>query len=275
MDFEILQGMKVEDLARYMRARLRLEEPLAPPLDFLTRMEPPEDFLIRAYVDSPESFQTRFVDALRQNLVRVTLDIVADDERANEHVASLAFLADSIEANGLVYKLYELATALMQQPPGKWDSALFHLLRTTARLTSDDSLLPFWDRVSQDRRPRIREAGFYGLTKVAPDSTLEKLPEILADRECDFSGLVWYMATEQPGLQVLAKAAQNLGEPEKQRLRELLKNAGGDAEMLLELESGERVNQFHHVVNFPINRVAARRMPRWTEAPLAAQAAYG
>jgi hypothetical protein len=81
--------------------RLRLDDPLDPPLDRRFRMEAPEELFINAWQQYAQTgFRNRLVRAIRNNLKRV-IQLTAGrglDSSDNEQIASLAFLADTITA---------------------------------------------------------------------------------------------------------------------------------------------------------------------------------
>ena len=281
MDFETLRSLDGDSLADYLWKRLRLEEPLDPPLDRRFRMEPPEDFLIGAVHELEDpAFTHRLVGAIRRNLSRQVLIGFDEalDATSSEQLASLAFLATAVGDPELAQPLYAFLLTGITRSEGERhfsDLTLFHLLRACARLQNDARYLPLWEETwRRERAPNLRAIAYYGLTRADDRRAMTLLAEVLGDEELDLPVIAWHLATEVPGVIALGEAAARLPQTLRQSLRGALEQAGADADLLadFDLHSEPVVD----ATNFPFDDpppadpTAAESMPSWSSALRAA-----
>ena len=145
-----LADLDQEQLNDLLWRRLRLEEPLDPPLDRRFRMEAPEELFIEAWRQSepPEPFKRKLQRAIRENLRRAIQLTAGEtlDASDNEQLASLAFLADAVNARDLATDFYT-AALYADVKDGINEQTRFHLLRTLAGLQTDQRLIPYWKQL--------------------------------------------------------------------------------------------------------------------------------
>jgi hypothetical protein len=235
VDVSSLSGLAQSELNAYLWRRLRLEEPMDPPLDRRFRMELPEDIFLRAArpEGSASPFRARLLRAVEENLrrsVRATGGGDLDDQD-NEQLASLAFLAADLKAHELHQAFYK-AALYAGAADGVAEGTYFHLLRTLAMLQQGTSLIPFWEGLLQDSRPGIRAIAYLGLSWAGTAQLLRHLPQLLCDKALDLPPIAWHPAAETPGAAALGRAARDLTVTQRARLLEALKEGGADHDML-------------------------------------------
>lgn len=264
MDRKTLASLRGTELADYLWHRLRLEEPVSPPLDHRFRDEAPEEIFIDLLRDTGEAeFRAALIGAMRDNLTRLLPLLLAEAGRepAGEQISSLGFLADAIEAQELLPDLHAFATTLWFQARGGNTAvhpALYHLLEAVGTLQQTGALKPFWEEVADHAPdPGLRGIAWYGLAKAAPEAVPGRLEKLIEDPEIDLPIVAWNLATEQPGLPALALAARRLTAEQKERLRAALAEAGADAAMLSRLDGPPSLFRFpqpRHAAPAPLSR---------------------
>jgi len=266
--FQQIEELNQEQLNELLWQRLRLEEPLVPPLDRRFRMEAPEELFIDALAQAerPITFKTRLQRAIGENLQR-SIRLTAGtnfDPTANEQIASLAFLANEIEANELAQDFYR-AAIFTGAAEGVAEQTRFHLLRTLAGLQANKQLIPYWKQLWASGESTIRAIAIYGLSQIDPEGILELLPEILADDQLDLPPIIWHLATERPGTNALGRKARQLSEANRNQLRDSLAIAGADDSLLrtFDLQAARTQPGFRFSVPPPKDRLAARHRPHW------------
>jgi len=238
-----------EQLTDLLWRRLRLEEPLDPPLDRRFRMEAPEELIIDAWHRHGQTsgFKARLVQAIRDNLGRVMQRTAgkALDVSDNEQLASLAFLTDAIGADELTQDLYK-ASLYAEVAEGVDEQTRFHLLRTLAGVQTGRRLIPYWQELWTSPQAGIRAIAFYGLSRANPQAALDLLPELLADQALDLPAIAWHLISNGPGPAELGKAARRLSPSEREHLKEALLAAGADSNALqaFDLQAGKATNLF-------------------------------
>jgi hypothetical protein len=289
---EELRRLGAAELADYLWRRLRLEEPVDPPLDKASRDEPPEAFVIDVMrVEETPEFRQRLTRAVADNLTRLArlYDHNAPDNTSISQLSSLAFLSAEIGDTALGHRLYSFALGLMPDDHNTMliaEEALYHTLVALARLQNGEAYVAFWEKVWRDGlSPRLKAVAVYGLSFADPNRALELLPEIIADDEIDLSLVAWNLATHPSGSISLGVAASGLSHRSTAKLRKALTDAGADAHMLANVDRGiERGRQrravsqagstrparfsanstlFRFPVGLPLNPEAALRPPHF------------
>jgi hypothetical protein len=272
VDVSNLSGLTQTDLNTYLWRRLRLEDPMDPPLDRRFRMEPPEDIFLRAarLEGDASPFHARLVQAIEENLRRSVRAAGGGplDDQDNEQLASLAFLAAGLKAHELHQAFYK-AALYADAAEGVAEGTYFHLLRTLAMLQQGTSLIPFWEGLLQDSRPEIRAIAYFGLARADTDRLLRRLSTLLDDRALDLPPIIWHLAAETPGAAALGRAARHLSSPQHTRLLEALKEGGADHDMLRDYKVQESTAAagFRFPVAEPRDPRAAKRKPSWSPRP--------
>jgi hypothetical protein len=289
---EELRRLGAAELADYLWRRLRLETPVDPPLDKVSRDEPPEAFVIEVmHAEAIPEFRQRLTRAVMDNLTRVAqlYDHSAPDNTLISQLSSLAFLSGEIGDPALGHRLYSFVLGLMPDEPNTMlmtEEALYHTLVALARLQNGDAYAAFWESIWREGlSPRLKAAAVYGLSFADPNRALDLLPEIIADDEIDLSLVAWNLATHPPGSISLGVAASGLSHRLRAKLRTALADAGADAHMLANVDRGiERGRQkravspagavrsarfsansalFRFPVGLPLNPQAALRPPHF------------
>lgn len=284
MNFAELRNLGQDELNAYLWKRLRLEEPLDPPLDRRFRMEPPEDFLIRALRSSPRSkYRVRLVSSIRANLSRLLLTSSGTDidEIGSSQIASLAFLATAVGNSSLAgaFNNFALAHFTTAEPDRVLsEEALFHILRACATLQSNDKLLPFWEQIWTDETvPEIRAIAYYGIIKADLGRALSLLADVLRDDEIDLCVVAWNLATARPSITALGRTAGQLPKTLRQKLRSSLAMAGTPEKLLADYdrysETAIASTNFEFDLRQPADPVAAHRLPSWTRQVVQSQGA--
>lgn len=243
MDNRTLAGLRGAELADYLWRRLRLEEPVTPPLDHRFRDEAPEEVFIDLLRETGDAdFRAALVEAMRANLARLApaLPAEAGREPAGEQIASLGFLADAIAARELLPDLHAFATALWLLARGGNASVhapLYHLLEAIGTIQEGGALKPFWEEIA-DHAPDagLRGIAWYGLAKAAPEAVPGRLDRLVGDDRIDLPIVAWNLATERPGMAALAEGARHLTASQKEKLRAALAEAGADEALLSRLD---------------------------------------
>jgi len=243
MDQKTLQSLSAENLSEYLWRRLRYEGPMDPPLDRRTRVEPPEDFLLRTFQQTGDrAFRERLTESVEDNLTRVLALIASEgvSSATAEQLASLAFLSSAIGDAKLGYTLYLSAVALLSSRAPSSPSlnvALFHVLGAVADLQNDARLTPFWETLwERAKAGELRAIAYYGLVRADSTRALELLDELVADERIDLPVAAWSLATEAPGIFDMAKAAASLSSEHRARLRSALIAAGADDDLLQDFD---------------------------------------
>lgn len=271
MDTDSLTKFGNAELAAFLWKRLRLEDPLDPPLDRATRVEPPEDFIIRAMLAARGTeFRQRVVSAIVANLERLTrLSRRELDDVTWEQFASLSFLAAATADPSLARPLYlaVVGCLLGGACPESAEPALFHMLDAIASLQRDSALAPFWESLWRELpSARLKSVAFYGLCRADSVKALSLLPELVEAPGVDLPLISWYLATEGPGISEFGRAAGRLTELQRERLRDALRQAGAEEELLrqFDLESGTDLSSsgFRFPVRRPSNEQAAYQAPQ-------------
>lgn len=245
---ERIRAMTDTELTEYLWHRLRLDEPVDPPLDHRFGQEPPESVVIAAWRHSNDdpAFADRLVRAIRANLRSLTpqLDRLPDDPAMREQLASLAFLAGEVGAKGLVPDLAEVAHDLWAQlradPGGALliNNPLFHVLNALSDLDDSADLAPLWrDILAASGNRGLRTIAWFGLSHTDPEGLLDRLSEVVEDRTIRLANVAWPMAHRYPGIARFAKAAREHLTPEQRaRLRVALVEAGADPGVLRDFD---------------------------------------
>jgi hypothetical protein len=255
---EELHRLGAAELADYLWRRLRLEAPVDPPLDKVSRDEPPEAFVIEV-TNAAENAEFRqcLRRAIIDNLTRLArlYDHNAPDSTSISQLSSLAFLSAEIGDKALGHRLYSFALGLMPDDDNTMlmtEEALYHILVALARLQNGDAYVAFWESIWRDRlSPRLKAVAVYGLSFADPNRAFELLPEIVADDEIDLSLVAWNLATHPPGSIALGVAASCLSRRLRAKLRMALTNAGADAHMLSNVDRGIERGQRRPAVASP------------------------
>lgn len=270
----LITDLAQQQLTDLLWRRLRLQEPIDPPLERRFRIEPPEELFINALQRSehPRSYKTKLLQAIRDNLRRV-IRLTAGgklDATDNEQIASLAFLANAIEAVELAEDFYR-AALYADAADGINEQTRFHLLRTLAGLQTDHRLIPYWRQLWRSHQSTIRAIAVYGLSRIDPKGVLELLPELLEDQEIDLPPIVWHLVTDGPGATALGRAARQLPRPAQNQVREALMVAGADETVLraFDLQVDNAITGFEFPVPAARDPAAARHRPHWYADELA------
>jgi|GEM_PF-4976107 len=263
MDHDTLAALADDALAEYLWRRLRMELPLAPPLNRRHRMEPPEAFVIKAWerASDQESLRERLGRAIKANLERIGPLTSAPDPVTAEQVSSLAYLAAAVEPPGLLRDFFDRAKALMTACSSS-ELLLFHLLRATARLQEGDRLTWFWQDIiiSSGLPAPVRAIGWYGLSRADGEQVGNQLNVLADDPEVDVSLVMWHLTRETPGVNLLAQAARSvLSRPQRDRLTQALIKSGADEALVKTWQGRSMPFEFSVMVIF----CHALRFPAW------------
>lgn len=242
MRYSDLERLDQPALVEYVWKRLRLEGTIDPPLDDRFRMEPPEDFLIRALDHVGDEFRERLFDAIIENLRRLAVHVATAefDATTSEQLASIGFLCSALADRRLANQLYLFSVSLLPLrggTPDTVDPALFQLLRTVAQLQTARHLVPFWEQLWEELPVGyLRAIAIHGLARADPARALAHLDELISDVRIDLPVVAWSLATDCPGVIPLAKAAARLSDNQRDRLRAALETAGADEDFLQDFD---------------------------------------
>jgi hypothetical protein len=240
-----LHRLEAPELADYLWHRLRLEAPVDPPLDKVSRDEPPEAFVIEVmHAEEIPEFRQRLTRAVIDNLTRLArlYDHNSPDNTSISQLSSLAFLSAEIGDAALGHRLYSFVLGLLPDDPHTMlmtEEALYHTLVALARLQNGDAYAAFWESIWREGlSPRLKAVAVYGLSFADPNRALDLLPEIMADDGIDLSLVAWNLATHPPGSISLGVAASGLSNRLRAKLRRALTDAGADVHMLANVDRG-------------------------------------
>jgi hypothetical protein len=291
MNAKQLRQLSEPELADFCWRRFRLEPPLDPPLDTISRDEPPEAFIIeKLYSCANDGFRRRISGAMMLNLKRLAVENSQGqfDEASARQLASLGFLAGELKDSSLGHPLYAFALNWIFDDPevgSPTEEALYHVLIAVASLQNGPGYAPLWLALWHDiSSPRLKAVAVYGLSHADPKKALDLLPEILSTGGIDLPTMVWNLANEPLGSVELGLAAGKLSSSHQRKLRDALIFAGADAHTVANYDNGLRrasrlsaqaklihdenaielvqtVRRFVFLVDSPISPEAARRPP--------------
>ncbi len=248
MNVQGLHELDQRGLSDYLWRRLRLEQPVDPPLGERFGPEPPEQILIQAWEQSGESpFRAALVEAVRDNLRRI-VDLERssgqpawEDGVSDEQLASLAFLTAAIDCKELVDPLYRVIVSWSFSPDfGRRDftPGQFHLLRTLAMLQDGGRLARFWEELWAKSPPSYRGLVIYGWARADPDEALGHLEELVdTGGSIDLPATLWgIIGAPEVGWPKFGGYAAKLPADKQQVVREALKEAGAEEQELKQLD---------------------------------------
>ncbi len=267
---ERIRAMTADELSAYLRRRLRLEEPLDPPLDHRFGREPPEEAVICAWRQGvgDGGFAGRLLQAIQDNLRQLAAerDGLRNDPAMREQLASLAFLTGKIGAKALVLELTDAARDLwarLRADPGAaavLNDPLFPVTNALSDLDDSAELAPLWrDILAASHDRGLRTVAWFGLWRSDPDGLSARLPDLVEDRAITLSNVAGAMAHGYQAAARLGKAARDrLTSEQAARLRAALEAAGTEPAALREFDDPP----FDFTEVSPELR-PVRRVPRW------------
>ncbi|MCP4594554.1 MAG: hypothetical protein GY842_27800 [bacterium] len=282
MTAQELRQIEQNALSEYVWRRLRNEPGQVPPLESHFADELPESFLIDAVLkdDSPR-FRERVDVALKDSLRRLAVerstdpDAYAGDERSDEQLARIAFVASRIKSSALVGPLYRFACSwlLDAEQNGRLTEGQKHVLRTLAQLQSPGVLERFWEAM-WDRGPRVmRGLFFFGWVRADSRAALARLGDLAEmGSQIDLATTIWSLVGQYgPGLLDLSRTAAKLTPQRRAVVRNALAEGGADENMLRRFDAeAEPTPPASDVGEFPFapdtvppDRAAARQRPEW------------
>lgn len=284
MDSEKLKHLDEKELADFVWRRLRLEPPVDPPPGTRFGQEPPEQFLIATVEQSGDrNLRRRLIEATDENLKRLaglrasSSAELWDDPVVDEQLASLAFLASSLQAEELLPTLHLIACSRgIGDVARKGDvpSGEFHILKALARLQKDRRYAGLWESLWQSGPRSIRGLTIFGWARADPEQALTKLGE-LADMkdEIDLPATVWSLVgPDAPGVFEVGRAARRCSSQQREALRQALAEAGADESTLRDFDlqagppTGGDTGFPFRPSTAPANPSAARVPLQWAEA---------
>jgi hypothetical protein len=298
MNAKELRQLSESELADFFWRRFRLEPPLDPPLDTVSRDEPPEAFVIETLYRYPDDcFRRRVSQAMMLNLKRLAVENNQSqfDESSAIQLASLAFLAGELKDRTLGHPLYAFALNWIfdnLEVGSPTEEALYHILIAVASLQNGPGYVPLWLTLWENiNSPRLKAVAVYGLSHADPKKALDLLPEVLSTSDIDLPTVVWNLASEPLGSVELGIAAGRLSPSDQGKVRDALVFAGADADKLANFDNHIRraskpsakakpiygesaielvqtVGRFVFPVDIPISPETARRPPYLEQLPL-------